>query len=301
LLRTSPLKFAAVTAFFIWRCGLPGSAFPVDIDGDSLRMDTVRIVIDTTHPPISVPPPEIVSESIIPPATASFGVKRNRVYTYISSIDSAAIDQDHPLESTTPPLSGGFPEVQRIVCQSVSADGDSTIFQLVNNARIRNVQARLAPRNIPAFQRFMATARVDSASGRVLREFSQISSRPNQVDTLVEKYSDFVSTLWDFYGRWMLHLSDEFSYVRDEQVPLAGLRRISLTVAGRETIDERECFVVQLTRGQPGREGTRRTYWVDVVDRVTVKVAFEAFVFELIVPSKDTTETSTKDSSAHLK
>ena len=145
MLRTSPLKFAAVTAFFIWRCGWPGSAFPVDIDSDSLRMDTVRIVIDTTHPPITIPPPEIVSESGIPPATASFGIKRDQAYTYISSLDSAAIDQDHPLESTTPPLSGSFPEVQRIVCQSVSADGDSTIFHLANNARIRNLLARLAP------------------------------------------------------------------------------------------------------------------------------------------------------------
>jgi hypothetical protein len=286
-----PYLFAAIVVFCLWLSGRPRLAEPTIIDRDSLRRDTVLVAVDTTRPRLVLPAPKIISETPIPPPTASFAIEKGRAYSYISLVDSSAIDPRRPQVQPAPPLSGGFPEVQRIICLGTSMIGDSAVFRLSNNARIGNLRARLAPREIAAFQRTMAIAYLDSTSGGIIREISQNSALTYRADTIDGRYADFTATLWDFYGRWMLHLSDDFSYVRDEQPPLAGLIRISLTVEGRDTVDERECFVARLTRGAPDRDGFEKIYWVDVAERVTVQASHESFLLKLIIPSSDSTDT----------
>jgi|GEM_PF-3524729 len=252
--------------------------------GDTLL---ARISADSANTVVPSLAPQLVSESTIPPPTASFEMAENRSFSYISFVDSLPAGQQP--SSRMAILSAGFgsfPHTQRITCLGKGHRPDSTTVVLVNYAKIKNPRS-LAPSDMTIpYRRRVATAYIDPATGRIEREIRTSSANPDRADTLESSFWDFSRTLWEFYGRWMLHLSDDFYYERVVQQPLVGQIKISLQTIRRDNFANRECFVVRFRRGSPGGDGIEKTYLVDTQDRVVVQVKDDQFVLKLVVPEK---------------
>ncbi len=252
--------------------------------GDTL---TARISTDTASTTWVSFNSQLVSESEIPPPTAAFSIMQGQSFSYISFVDSLpAGQQPSPRMAILSAGFGSFPRTQRITCLGKGHRPDSTTVVLVNYAKIKNPRS-LAPSNttIP-YRRRVATAYIDPVTGRIEREIRTSSVNPDHADILEGPYWDFSRTLWEFYGCWMLYLSDDFYYERVVEQPLVGPIKISLQTIRRDNLANCECFVVRFRRGSPGGDGIEKTYLVDTQDRVVVQVKDDQFVLKLVVPEK---------------
>jgi hypothetical protein len=230
-----------------------------------------------------IPLPKVLSESPIPAPTAFFAIDSGRVFAFVSVEDS--LPEGERRSSRAAQLSAGlgaFPVTQRITCLGPGWIGDIPAVILANYAKIKNPPATPHPKRAVSFLLKAATAYIDPADGRVRREIRLGSSPGTPPDTVEETDRDFSRTLWDFYGRWMLHLSDTFRYEQTLQNPFAGVTTLRLEAVGRDTVDGRPCFVVRYHAGAPDHEGTTKMYWVDLRDRVAVRVKQEQLTLRRI-------------------
>lgn len=234
----------------------------------------------------------LISESKISPPTATFDIAQDRSFSYVLSIDSSIGDKK--IDSRTLVLSmgiGGFPELQWIMCLGRQSRDSATVVTLINQAKFKDPKGVVHSRKNPLFQRRMSTAIIDPLTGSIRGEIETRPNQPEPADTLGVSHWDFPSTLWEFYGRWMLYLSDDFSYERIESVPVIGQVRTALETVGRDTIDGRECFIVRFRHHQVQADGIKKVYWVDTAERVAVRVKDAGLSLDLIVPATDSTGT----------
>jgi len=109
------------------------------------------------------------------------------------------------------------------------------------------------------------------AIDRTIREKNQRDSKshaePKTRNTVLD----------DFYGPWMLDLEDGFK----KEFKLPGNRVRTYTVKGRETVMDRECFVVQRVTPHDGWTETTK-YWIDVENRFTVQVEQDDWRLRLV-------------------
>jgi hypothetical protein len=82
----------------------------------------------------------------------------------------------------------------------------------------------------------------------------------------------------DVYGPWMLDLGDAWEASFD----LSGGRQRTYTVSGRETVDGRECFVVQRVTPMPNGTTQTTVYWVDVERRISIRVRQGDWILSLV-------------------
>lgn len=81
----------------------------------------------------------------------------------------------------------------------------------------------------------------------------------------------------DFYGPWMLDLENGYQ----EAYELSrGVRTYEVT--GRERVGSRDCFVVLRVTPTPDGGFTKTTFWVDVAERIAVRVREGSWNFELV-------------------
>lgn len=234
------------------------------------------------------PAPRLISESEIPPATAVFEIDRGRSFSYVLSIDSS-FGGGKP-DSRTMILAqglGGFPYLQRVSCIGRASQDDTTAVILVNQVKFKDPRAMIAAGKIPLFQRWLCTASIDTRTGSIREESRTRLNQWEQADTLREGHWDFPSTLWQFYGRWMLHLSDDFTYEKAEAVPVIGEVKTSLETVARDTISGRECFTIRFQRRPARGSGIEITYWVDIAERIAVQVQDAGLILKLSVPVAD--------------
>jgi hypothetical protein len=235
---------------------------------------------------------QLISESKIPPPTATFDIVQGRSFSYVLSIDSSIGDKK--ADSRTLILSlgiGGFPEMQWILCLGRKSPDSTTVVKLVNQAKFKDPKGVVHSRKNPLFQRRMSSALIDPLTGSIREEIETRPNQPEQADTIGGSHWDFPSTLWEFYGRWMLYLSDDFSYEKVETVPVMGQVKTSLETVGRDTIDGRECFMVGFHRHPVRADGIKKVYWVDTAERVAVRVKDAGLSLNLIMPATDSTGT----------
>jgi hypothetical protein len=215
-------------------------------------------------------------------------------YDYLQVIDSTRL-----LTDTTPRAAflqhglGAVPLQQR-----VRLYGDR---QLRGNAGflVRRQAKRLNPQagnREPKYLIEHGAALLDSASGAILYAERVNARLPKVNDTLHAEDWHFGRTLWDWYGEWMLYLADDFIYERQESHPVVGTISTTLRVRGRDTIGVWECYVVDYHRGLPERPGLDRRFWIDVDQRVTVRVCDGGYCLQRVLPRTDSTAAVGADS-----
>jgi hypothetical protein len=130
----------------------------------------------------------------------------------------------------------------------------------------------LAPLSLPgaapaqAENTSSSRALVDTATGNLIQieRTIQLMGQEHVSTTEVKSRNALFA---EFYGPWMLDLADDYQEVYELQ---QGVRTYEVT--GRETVDGRECFVVVRITPAPSGDFTKTTFWVDVRERVAVRV-----------------------------
>jgi len=237
--------------------------------------------------------PRLVSESIIPSPTAIFHIDQGESFFYEMVIDSTLLESDQ--EPRTRILSSGlgtFPRQQRITESSRLPALDSAGVGLVRQARFRNPRVGAANDSIPPFELQLSSAVIDPLTGKIVKESPSSPGQPDRVDTLRADQWDFSATLWEFYGQWMLHLCDTFFYEKIVSTPPIGSVRLTLKTAGRDTVNGRECYAVEYSRGPAEKTGLKKMYWVDMNDRIVVRVQDAGVILDLITPRRESTMTA---------
>ncbi len=229
----------------------------------------------------------LVSQSTIPPITARPGFDSIKTFSYLLLADSAQTATS--TGPNAPPQVRGITSVpvsQRITPARISSPADSGVITLVANWKIKNPAAAINRRDIAPYQKWLSLVRIDPATGKILLMTQVDLAHPKVIDTLAAEYWDFSRTLWHFYGRWMLYLSDDFSFECVRQSALAGAIRTTMSVQGREIIDGRDCFVVEIRRETPFRPSAAQTYWVDAEERVTQQLKIGSTLFKRVKPGR---------------
>jgi hypothetical protein len=235
--------------------------------------------------------PRVVSESGIHPPTAIFNFERHRSFYYSMEVDSAALESASG--GRTKILYAGigrYPRQQRVTRSSRSALGDTTAVVLIRQATFRNPRAGLTADTVPHFLREISSASIDPQTGSIIGELPPDSGMSRN-DALPGEERGFCRTLWEFYGQWMLHVSDTFSYEKVILAPPVGEVRISLETVGRDTIDGRDCYLVRYRRRSAGTEGLEKMYWIDAAQRVTARVQDEGITMRLVTPVRKSSAT----------
>jgi hypothetical protein len=123
-----------------------------------------------------------------------------------------------------------------------------------------------------------------NAEGKIRYSESQTTTTDGQ-NTNVNKnrISEFAATsdLHYFYGYWMLALTPKFSWecVRDRP---EGPVLQKLRVTRMETLDGRECFVVERTYRNESQGSQLTTYWIDKNQRIAILVKRGTHTIRLI-------------------
>jgi len=265
---------AAFAASLILACPpAMGGSLAFKLSTDSVRIKRVRYE------------PQLISESDIPPPTAGLAIQKSQAFSYVSSVDSLPPDREPGARMAQLATGlGAFPITQRITCPSITPSADSMTVILTNYAKCKNPGTSVFSKRDALYELWAATAYIDSETGSILKEIRTKLAHPGRIDTLEGGFWNFSSTLWDFYGRWMLHLADNFYYERVEKYPLAGTLKTSLKTVGRTNVGDRECFIVRFRRAAEDGEGIEKIYLVDVENRVTVQIKDEQTVLKLVLP-----------------
>ena len=251
----------------------------VAADSDSLRASS-----DTNPPRVALPEAKVIAESAIPPPTAQFRMDSSRVFSFVTSEDTLpAGGPGGPRDARLVAGLGAFPITQRITCLGPGLSGDTATVVLANYAKVKDPRIVSRGGPTPLYLLITATARIDSADGRIHQEIRLPLGDSLPTDTSGSRQWDFPRTLWDFYGHWMLYLSDTFRYERTLANPLAGITTTTLQTVGRDTIQHHPCWVVRYRTGAPDRPGLVKTYWVDMADRVAVQVRQEHLVMKQVM------------------
>lgn len=250
--------------------------------GDSL---TFKLSTDSARVKRVRHEPQLISESDVPPPTAAFKIQKSQVFSYELSVDSLPPGREPSARMAQLSTGlGAFPITQRITRPSVTSHTDSMTVVLNNYTKCKNPGTSVFSKRDALYELWAATAYVDSETGRIMKEIRTKLAHPGRIDTLESEFWNFSSTLWDFYGRWMLHLSDNFYYERVEKYPLVGTLKTSIKTVSRRNVADRECFVVRFRRSAADGEGIEKIYLVDVENRVAVQIKDEQTVLKLILP-----------------
>ncbi len=230
--------------------------------------------------------PTLIDETPWPPRTASFPMTDTTHYDYLQFVDSLGLDEENQRSKILRHGLGSVPLQQRVKL----VDGGSVLVDSGYVVRLRALQKNPSPGNRqPKHNLVYGTAVIDSTSGAVRFAVTYQVRDSNRADTTHSAEWHFARTLWDWYGQWMLYLSDTFAYERQESHPLVGPIHTTLRVSGRERVAQRDCFVVDQWRGSPGHSGVNRRYWIDVDRRVTVRVCDSGICLERVLPVADST------------
>lgn len=228
----------------------------------------------------------LISESTPPPPTAVFNIARGQSFSYAMEIDSALLGTAPG--NRTQILSvgvGRYPWQQRITRVGQLLSEDSSAVVLVRQAKFRNPRGGLSAGTVPLFLRQMASASIDPKTGSIIEELPSDSGSSGK-DVVPGESGGFSQTLWEFYGQWMLHVSDTFSYEKVISAPPIGEIRITLETVGRDSVDGRDCYLVRYRRRPGAVAGLEKMYWIDVTARVVARVQDEGITMKLVTPPR---------------
>ena len=110
------------------------------------------------------------------------------------------------------------------------------------------------------------TAHIDKSTGDVF-DARTTTTIDGSVSNSTQSMLSGDSTLADFYGAWMLDLSDGYNQSN------ASYRGsvTTLTVTGRAKVAGADCFVVAETKTVPSGDKVQTVFWVDTRRRVALK------------------------------
>lgn len=161
-----------------------------------------------------------------------------------------------------------IPLEQTITVQGKRKYGKEECFVIRRKASVQNPLYQASSEGIEKTAELNSIAYVSEMGKVVYSESKLVTKQGSSTSVSITKNEDppVYSTLYYFYGYWMLALTKSFSWeCTSNDTDGQFLRR--LRVAGFEKVEGDDCFIVESTVAGPENKAMT-TYWVDSKERI---------------------------------